>query len=225
MELRAEYEAARAEWLRETREKVAAVEEAWRKKVEEARREHGEDLEILRDEQNEMIAACEKEKKEAVWQAKQELQSRYEDQLSGMLRTAQETKKAALAEVEEGWRKAREDLESEREAHELTRERLESKETELGQQRAAAERWRTELERLRAEKESAIAEAEARIREEIEALQRQHTRELTALQQQQFFRAAAFAKAYQDAGNPGTSDDAAARLGELIQEFVRDYSE
>lgn len=225
MELRAEYEAARAEWLRETEEKVAAVEDAWRKNVEEARREHDEDLAILRDEQSEMAAAFEKEKKEAVWQAKQELQSRYEDQLSGMLRTAQETKKAALAEAEEGWRKAREDLESERQAHELTRERLESKEAEIRQQRAAVERWGAEIERLRAEKERAVEEAEARVREELTALRRQHAKELTALQQQQFFRAAAFAKAYRDASNPGTSDEAATRLGELIEEFVRDYSE
>jgi chromosome segregation ATPase len=208
--LRAEYEEARRRWQSEKDEAVAMVAEVARQRLEAARQEHEDDLQVLRDEQGEAVAAFEKEKREAVWRAKQEVQARYEEQLSGMLRVAEEARKAALEEAaatKEGEvaELARE-LERERDAHELTRERLQSKETEIEQVRTAAERARAELE-----------EAEARGREDVEALERRHAEALTAIQQKEFFRAAAFAKAFQDSGN-------SERLRELIEEFVREVS-
>lgn len=208
--LRSEYEEARRRWQQEKEEAVETVAEVARQRLEAARQEHEEDLRVLRDEQRETLEAFEKEKREAVWQAKQEVQARYEEQLSGMLRVAEEAKKAALDEVvaarkDEVGVLAKE-LDNERDAHELARERLQSKETELEQLRSAAERAR-----------SALEEIEARSREEIESLRRQHAEALGDLQQQQFFRAAAFAKAFQDSGQ-------SERLRELIEEFVREVS-
>jgi hypothetical protein len=144
--LRAEYEEARRRWQSEKDEAVAMVAEVARQRLEAARQEHEDDLQVLRDEQGEAVAAFEKEKREAVWRAKQEVQARYEEQLSGMLRVAEEARKAALEEAaatKEGEvaELARE-LERERDAHELTRERLQSKETEIEQVRTAAERAR-----------------------------------------------------------------------------------
>lgn len=208
--LRAEYEEARRRWQSEKEEAVATVAEVARQRLEAARQEHEDDLQVLRDEQSEALEALEKTKREAVWQAKQEVQARYEEQLSGMLRVAEEARKAALEEAaanrEGEVAELAKELERERDAHELTRERLQSKETELEQVRAATERARAALE-----------EAEARGREEIQAARRRHAEALTAIQQQQFFRAAAFAKAYQDSAG-------SERLRELIEEFVREVS-